>query len=80
MEIEKIDLSTNSSIQFLLGLGRHEIESTEFDKYFQVTELMFPYNTSTGGKYIRMTEELRDQLAHEKEQACARERELARKT
>ena len=48
---------------------------------------MFLYNTSTGflcvfsgGKYIRMTEELRDQLAHEKEQACARERELARKT
>ena len=33
-----------------------------------------------GGKYIRMVEELRDQLAREKEQACARERELARQT
>ena len=48
MEIEKIDLLTNSSIQFLLGLGRHEIESAELDKYFQVTGLMFSYNTLTG--------------------------------
>ncbi|XP_053392932.1 centrosomal protein of 131 kDa-like [Mercenaria mercenaria] len=29
-------------------------------------------------KYVRMTEELRDQLASEKEAACARERELAK--
>ncbi|WAQ95629.1 CP131-like protein [Mya arenaria] len=29
-------------------------------------------------KYVRMTEELRDQLASEKESACARERELAK--
>jgi 5-azacytidine-induced protein 1 len=33
-----------------------------------------------GGRYINMTEELRDQLAKEKESACARERELARQT
>ncbi|XP_022092605.1 centrosomal protein of 131 kDa-like [Acanthaster planci] len=31
-----------------------------------------------GGKYVRHTEELRDQLAEEKEAACARERELAK--
>ncbi len=31
-----------------------------------------------GQKYIRHTEELRDQLADEKEAACARERELAK--
>src|SRR6218665_2646637 len=29
-------------------------------------------------RYVQMTEELRDQLAKEKEAACARERELAR--
>ena len=33
-----------------------------------------------GQRYIKMTEELRDQLAHEKEAACVRERELARQT
>ena len=33
-----------------------------------------------GGRYARMIEELRDQLAKEKEAACARERELARQT
>ena len=31
-------------------------------------------------RYIKMTEDLRDQLANEKEAACARERELARQT
>ncbi|KAJ8038079.1 hypothetical protein HOLleu_19055 [Holothuria leucospilota] len=31
-----------------------------------------------GQKYIQHTEELREQLAHEKEQACARERELSK--
>ena len=31
-------------------------------------------------RYVKMTEELRDQLASEKEAACARERELARQT
>ena len=31
-----------------------------------------------GQKYIRHIEELRDQLAEEKEAACARERELAK--
>ena len=31
-------------------------------------------------RYIKMTEELRDQLASEKEAACGRERELARQT
>ena len=29
-------------------------------------------------KYVRMTEELRDQLADEKEAACGREREMAK--
>ena len=31
-----------------------------------------------GQKYVRHIEELRDQLADEKEAACARERELAK--
>lgn len=31
-----------------------------------------------GQKYIQHTEELREQLAHEKEQACSRERELSK--
>ena len=31
-----------------------------------------------GGKYVRHIEELRDQLAEEKEAACARERDLAK--
>lgn len=31
-------------------------------------------------KYVKMTEELREQLHQEKEAACARERELARQT
>lgn len=29
-------------------------------------------------KYVKMTEELRDQLAAEKEAACAREREMSK--
>ena len=33
-----------------------------------------------GQRYIKMTEELRDQLASEKEAACARERQLAKDT
>ncbi len=45
----------------------HEAELTEADE-------------RAGQRYVQMTEQLRDQLAHEKEAACSRERELARKT
>jgi 5-azacytidine-induced protein 1 len=31
-------------------------------------------------RYVKLIEELRDQLANEKEAACARERQLARET
>ncbi len=45
----------------------HEAELTEADQ-------------RAGQRYVAMTEQLRDQLAQEKEAACARERDLARKT
>ncbi|XP_069125158.1 centrosomal protein of 131 kDa-like [Argopecten irradians] len=51
----------------------------EFKKIKQIHEAeLLESDERAAQRYVKMTEELRDQLAHEKEAACARERELAK--
>ena len=59
-------------------IAKHKAELKKL-KSVQEAELLAS-DERAGQKYIQMTEELRDQLAKEKETACARERELARQT
>ncbi|XP_033743324.1 centrosomal protein of 131 kDa-like [Pecten maximus] len=51
----------------------------EFKKMKQIHEAeLLESDERAAQRYVKMTEELRDQLAQEKEAACARERELAK--
>ena len=61
-------------IQRLIAKHKAEIKKL---KSIHEAELLAS-DERAGQRYIKMTEELRDQLAHEKEAACARERDLAR--
>ena len=63
-------------IQRLISKHKTEIKKL---KSIHEAELLAS-DERAGGRYVKMTEELRDQLAKEKEAACARERELARQT
>ena len=63
-------------IQRLISKHKEEIRKM---KSIHEAELLAS-DERAGGRYITMTEQLRDQLAQEKEAACARERELARAT
>ena len=64
-EIQRLIAKHKGEIKKLKSI--HEAELLESDE-------------RAGQRYIKLTEELRDQLAKEKESACARERELARQT
>ena len=59
-------------------IAKHKLEMKKI-KSIHEAELLAS-DERAGQRYIRMTEELREQLANEKEAACARERELARQT
>lgn len=61
-------------IQRLIAKHKAEIKKI---KSVQEAELL-QSDEKAGGRYVRMVEELRDQLAKEKEAACAREREIAK--
>ncbi|KAL4239667.1 hypothetical protein ACF0H5_000473 [Mactra antiquata] len=61
-------------IQRLIAKHKSEIKKI---KQIHEAELL-ESDERAAQKYVRMTEELRDQLASEKEAACARERELAK--
>lgn len=61
-------------IQRLIAKHKAEIKKV---KSIQEAE-MLQSDERAGGRYVRMVEELRDQLAKEKEAACAREREMAK--
>ncbi len=63
-------------IQRLIAKHKEEVRKL---KNIQEAELLAS-DERAGQRYIQMTEQLRDQLAGEKEAACARERELARQT
>lgn len=63
-------------IQRLIAKHKSEIKKV---KSIHEAELLAS-DERAGQRYIKMTEELRDQLAKEKEAACNRERELARQT
>lgn len=60
-------------IQRLINKHKSEIKKL---KAVQEAELLAA-DERAGQRYVSMTEELRDQLAKEKEAACQRERELA---
>ena len=62
-EIQRLIAKHKGEVKKLKSI--HEAELLEADE-------------RAGQKYVRMTEELRDQLHAEKEAACARERELAK--
>ncbi|XP_074648896.1 centrosomal protein of 131 kDa-like [Tubulanus polymorphus] len=62
-EIQRLIAKHKSEIKKMKSI--HEAELLESDE-------------RAGQRYVKMTEELRDQLAMEKEAACARERELAK--
>ena len=64
-EIQRLIAKHKSEVKKLKSI--HEAELLESDE-------------RAGQRYIKLTEELRDQLAQEKEAACSRERELARQT
>ena len=64
-EIQRLIAKHKAEIKKIKSI--HEAELLESDE-------------RAGQRYVAMTEELRDQLAKEKEAACARERELARST
>ncbi|KAL5017955.1 hypothetical protein ScPMuIL_003677 [Solemya velum] len=52
---------------------------TELKKVKQIHEAeLLESDERAAQRYVKMTEELRDQLAKEKEAACARERELSK--
>jgi len=59
-------------------IAQHKMEVKKI-KSIQEAELL-EADERAGQRYIKMTEELRDQLAREKELACARERDLAKQT
>jgi len=61
-------------IQRLIGKHKSEIKKI---KQIHEAELL-ESDERAAQRYVKMTEELRDQLATEKESACARERELAK--
>ena len=63
-------------IQRLIAKHKQEIKKLKTIHEAELTEA----DERAGQRYVKMTEQLRDQLAQEKEAACARERELARKT
>lgn len=63
-------------IQKLIADHKAEIKKI---KSIQEAELL-ESDERAAKRYVKMIEELRDQLAEEKEAACARERELARQT
>ena len=63
-------------IQRLIAKHKQEMKKV---KSLHEAELL-EADERAGQRYIQMTEELRDQLAKEKEMACSRERELARQT
>ena len=63
-------------IQRLIAKHKEEIKKLKTIHEAELTEA----DERAGQRYVQMTEQLRDQLAQEKEAACARERELARKT
>jgi len=56
-------------------IGKHKAELKKL-KSIHEAELL-QSDERAGQRYVAMTEELRDQLAKEKEAACQRERELA---
>ena len=60
-------------IQRLIGKHKSELKKL---KTIHEAELL-QSDERAGQRYVSMTEELRDQLAREKEAACQRERELA---
>lgn len=62
-EIQRLIAKHKSDINKLKHI--HEAELLEADE-------------RVAQKYVKMTEELRDQLAAEKEAACAREREMSK--
>ena len=52
---------------------------TELKKIKQIHEAeLLESDERAAQRYVKMTEELRDQLAKEKEAACARERDLSK--
>ena len=57
-------------------IAKHKAEVKKF-KHVHEAELL-ESDERAAQRYVKMTEELRDQLAHEKEAAVARERELAK--
>jgi 5-azacytidine-induced protein 1 len=59
-------------------IAKHKAEIKKLNSIHEAE--LLAADERAGQRYIKMTEELRDQLAHEKEAACARERELARQT
>ena len=59
-------------------IAQHKMEIKKI-KSIQEAELL-EADERAGQRYVKMTEELRDQLAREKESACARERDLAKQT
>ena len=59
-------------------IAKHKAELQKL-KSLHESELLAS-DDKAGGRYVRMMEELRDQLAKEKEAACSRERDLARQT
>ncbi|KAK3090467.1 hypothetical protein FSP39_012118 [Pinctada imbricata] len=61
-------------IQRLIAKHKNEIKKI---KQIQEADILAS-DERAAQRYVRMTEELRDQLAKEKEAACARERELAK--
>ncbi|XP_064600746.1 centrosomal protein of 131 kDa-like isoform X2 [Liolophura sinensis] len=61
-------------IQRLIAKHKGEIKKI---KHVHEAELL-ESDERAAQRYVKMTEELRDQLAHEKEAACSRERDLAK--
>lgn len=61
-------------IQRLIAKHKNEIKKIKQIHEAEILES----DERAAQRYVRMTEELRDQLAKEKEAACARERELAK--
>lgn len=59
-------------------IAKHKAELKKMNSIHEAE--LLASDERAGQRYIKMTEELRDQLAHEKEAACARERDLARQT
>ena len=59
-------------------IAQHKSELTKIKSIHQAE--LLAADERAAQRYVKMTEELRDQLASETESACTRERDLARQT